>query len=270
LQVIKKNSAQEKMEEQFFQYFRTATAGFVFSQKQKDIPAHITGDDHEREVRMLITQVRRMAVKKSLQMPASFAGEFDRNDWIQLAMITMFHCCEKYDRQRPFDNYVRFMVSRRLVDKQRALFRKNPPVDRDVLRIYKELGQSMGDEQALQLLAEESGRSKEELKSIVAQGVGNRVFTQETEQSQRTAATAAASSPEMEAESSQDVSNLWHCVDRLSQRARALFIQHEMEEQSFKKIFAHAGCSKSFATFKRWYSADVFDRVKKCVQACYN
>ena len=256
------------MEEQFFQYFNETTAGFVFSQNQEEIPAAIIGTPHEREVRLLISQVRRMAVKKSCQMPAAFSAEYGRSDWIQLAMITMFHCCEKYDRKRPFDNYVRFMVSRRLLDKQRSLFRKNPPVDRDILRLYKELEKVSGDADALNVLAKDTGRSKEELQRIIEQGVGERVFSSETEHTLRTASAPAGQSPAAQTESSQEVAILWQCVDSLPKRARALFIHHEMEEVSFKKMFATAGCRKSFATFKRWYNVDIFPCVRDCVQRC--
>jgi len=127
------------MDSSFYNYFCSATAGFVFSAGQEEIPATISGETHEREVKYLIDTVRRMAVKKSLLLPESFTADCDRDDWIQLAMITMFECCEKYDRKRPFDNYVRFMVSRRLADRQRSLLRKNPPANREIPALYTEL-----------------------------------------------------------------------------------------------------------------------------------
>ncbi len=254
----------------FFEYFCSATAGFVFSIRQQDIPENIQGDPHEREVLYLMNGVRRMAIQQSLKLPESFAAECDRDDWIQLAMITMFECCEQYDRKRPFDNFVRFMVSRKLADKQRALLRKNPPADREILTLYYEMKKIQGNDAAIARLAEETGKNVEELRRIVESGVGARVFTSERlstddDDFASTEAVSKDKTPEQEIRDRELQRILFECMEKLSKQARALFQQHEFEEKSFKKLFAIAEYSKSFASFKRWYKREIYDPVQQCV-----
>lgn len=225
----------------------------------------MTGTPHAREVKALIAQVRRMAVTKSLQLPETFAADCDREEWIQTAMITMFHCCETYDGKRPFDNYVRFMVSRKLMDKQRFLLRKNPPADKEILYLYGEMKKTMGDKNTIARLAQDTNHTVEQLQNIVDAGVGARVFTSETEDVLRTAASSSSMVPEAQTEAREIQEILWACVDRLAQKSKALFIRHEMEEISFKNLFVEAFCTRSFATFKRWYKAEVFEQVRHCV-----
>lgn len=253
------------METDFFNFFCAKTEGYLFSLRQKDIPDYIHGEPHARAVKALLTDVRRMAVKKSLQLPETFAADCDRKEWIQTAMVTLFHCCETYDGKRPFDNYVRFMVSRKLADKQRSLLRKNPPADKDILYLYGEMKKNMGDKAAIARLARDTNRSEEQLQDIVNAGVGSRLFTSATEDTLRTAASSSSVVPEAEIESRELHEILWNCIDRMTQKSKALFIRHEMEEISFKKLFIEACCTRSFATFKRWYKAEVFARVKDCV-----
>ena len=261
----------QEMETGFFEYFCTATAGFVFSTHQQDIPDTITGESHEREVLFLINQVRSMAVKKSMHLPESFVADCDRDDWIQLAMITMFECCEKYDRKRPFDNFVRFMVSRRLADRQRSLLRKNPPVDREIMSLYHELKKTSDNEKAITQLAEDTNKSVEELNRIVAAGVGPRVFTSEltvgerNEQAQMEMPDSNQQTPEQNIQERELRRILIECMNKLSEKSRHLFHLHEFEELSFKKIFSLTEYTKSFASFKRWYKSDIFDKVQDCV-----
>ena len=258
------------METGFFEYFCSATAGFVFSTRQQDIPETLTGDRHEREVLYLMNAVRRMAVQKSLKLPESFAADCDRDDWIQLAMITMFECCEQYDRKRPFDNFVRFMVSRKLADKQRALLRKNPPVDREILILFYEMKKIRGEDTAIARLAEETGKSVEELRCIVETGVGARVFTSEQTATDDddyvpTEAVSQGKTPEQEVRDQELQRILFECMKKLSKQAMILFQQHEFEEKSFKKLFAISEYSKSFSGFKRWYKTEIYDPVQQCV-----
>jgi len=253
------------MENDFFQYFHEETKGFVFSTRQRDIPCSIQGDPHAREVKALITEIRRMAIKKSFQLPESFAADCDREDWIQLSLITMYHCCENYDRKRPFDHYVRFMVSCRLRDKQRSLMRKNPPTDRDILYLHSEMKKIKGNTAAIAKLAEETNHTIEQLQEIVHSGVGQRVFTPETENTLNTAASPASLLPGAQTEAKEIKKILLACIKRLTDKQKALFLRHEMEEISLKNLYNEACCRRSFATFKRWYKAEIFEKVQQCV-----
>lgn len=253
------------MENEFFSYFYNETKGFVFSTRQRDIPSSIGGDSHARQVKALITEVRKMAIKKSFQLPETFSADCDREDWIQLSMITMYQCCEKYDGDRPFDNYVRFMVSRKLQDKQRSLMRRNPPTDREVLYLCRELKKIKSDENAIAKLAEETNRTVEQLQELSASGVGPRVFASETESTLHFAASSGSLSPGAQTEAKEMRRILLSCIDRLAENEKALFIRHELEEMSFKTLFAESCYEQSFATFKRWYKTEIFEKVRKCV-----
>jgi len=253
------------MKNEFFLYFYKETKGFVFSTRQRDIPSSIGGDSHARKIKALIAEVRRMAIKKTFQLPETFIAECDRDDWIQLSMITMYHCCERYDHNRPFDNYVRFMVSRRLQDKQRSLMRKNPPTDREVLYLYAEMKKIKSDDQAIARLAEDTDRTVEQLQELVSSGVGPRVFVSGMEDVLETAVSSESLSPGAQAEAKEKHTILFACIDKLSNKQKSLFIRHEMEDISFKKLFTESCCERSFATFKRWYRSEIFEVIRKCV-----
>ncbi len=257
-----------------FDFFCTATKGFVFSSQQKSIPATITGTNHEREVKLLINDVRRIALKKSMQLPETFSSYCDQDDWIQLAMITMFECCEKYDGQRPFDNYVRFMVSKKMADHQRTLLRKNPPADKEILFLYHEIKKTRGDNKAIAKLAEDTGKTVEQLLEIVNTGVGARTFTNELPDEYRKNFAinhvSKTQTPEEITATREMQQTLLLCLAELPQKKQALFLKHEIEEVSFKRLFEQVGYEKSFATFKRWYKTEIFDPVQRCVLSKIN
>ncbi len=206
-----------------------------------------------------------MAVKKSLQLPETFSADCSREDWIQLAVITMFQCCEEYDRKRPFDNYVRFMVSRKLADKQRSILRKNPPADSEVLYLFNEMKKVQGDKQAIANLARDTNRSLEQLQEIVDVGVGPRIFTSEVDEASQAATPSRAPTPEAQVAGKQIRKILLKCINNLSEKSKNLFLQHEMEDSSFKILFTQVCCNRSLASFKRWYKAEIFERVQLCV-----
>jgi len=255
------------MKDDLFQYFYSRTEGFVFSTEQEAIPADISGNPHEREIKFLMAGVRRMAVKKSLQLPESFSVDCDRDDWIQLAMITMFQCCEKYDRKRPFDNYTRFMVSKKLADKHRSLLRKNPPADNEILYLYREMKKIQGNDDAIAKLARDTNRSVEQLQELIDVGVGPRTFTSQISDSSFSEPATKKPSPEARLDKEEMEQILWRCINALSQKAKFLFIRYEMEEKniSLKNLFVEACCKRSLATFKRWYKAEIFDKIQQCV-----
>lgn len=209
------------MDEGFYQYVLRKTDGFVFS------------DDavHADRIRRLVTQVRKMAISYQYKTPSGFAKEFDQDDWIQHAMIHLFKCIESYDRKRPFDNYVRYIVKRRLEDQRRKLYRKNPEVD---------TGAGDGPQ---------------------------RLFCEASASVQRKARADHAAEPEQRFLKEEATRVLLDCIRRLEKIERMLFTRHEMENVSFKKLFKLVpDYAKSFATFKRWYQTNIFNRVKGCVR----
>jgi RNA polymerase sigma factor (sigma-70 family) len=222
------------MEKQFFQYFIEQTKGFLFA-AEGGLPTGQETDGHDSRVRKLVGQVRKMAIAYHFRTPGAVAREMDRDDWVQQAMITMFECCQSYDRQRPFDHYVRFMVKRRLEDQRRMLYRKNPKAWQG------ETSQSGSDE---------------------------RLFCELGETVERKTHSSTSREPEQKSLMNEAHRLLLECIQRLKETERMLFTKHEMEEVSFRDLYQSIPeFGKSFATFKRWYLAEVFDRVKECVHS---
>jgi DNA-directed RNA polymerase specialized sigma24 family protein len=150
-------------------------------------------------------------------------------------MITMFECSESYDRKRPFDHYVRFIVKRRLEDQRRKLYRQNPKVIDD--------------------------------KTDAPSG-GKRLFSEISESIQRKAESATTIEPERHYLMKEAQRILLNCFHRLGKTEQMLFAKHELENVSFKKLFKlMPAYNKSFATFKRWYTSEIFDRVRLCVKS---
>lgn len=211
------------MEDGFYRFFLHKTEGFVFSD---------SGSHRERVLR-LVTQVRKMAITYYYKTPAAFEKEFNQDDWIQHAMITMYECVESYDRNRPFDHYVRFITKRRLEDQRRKLYRQNPNTQ----------------------TSDDSDRTA-------------KIFRPLSESIERNAKAKTSDEPEQHYLMKEARQVLLLCVRQMEKTGQMLFAKHEMEAVSFKKLFKLVpNYTKSFASFKRWYKTDIFDRVKECVKA---
>ncbi len=265
MEIKKKYLAMSDVE--LFQYFCNATRSFIFCDGGDDeyaSPEKI----HEQRIKALIHSVRRMAIRKSFQISGLECAGFERDDWIQQAMITMFECCRSYDGKRPFDNYVRFMVSRKMEDVRRTLLRKNPPVDSDRLRLYKEVKRAQNDKGKMQKLVKESGYTEKELIEIANNGVGTRTFTAVNDDMRQETVGQQGSfpqTPEDSLEHSELGDILLRCINNLTELKQRVFRLHEIQQLSLRRIFEHIGYDRSFATFKRWYKDDVYESVKKCV-----
>lgn len=275
------------MPEQYFQTFLQLTETFTFSD-------HENPDSRKEQLLELIQQVYRMAKRKFYQMPHSFTASHEENDWIQEAVITMFECCKKYDKKRPFDHYVRFMVSRRLTDLQRRIFRTNPPTNRALFKITQELKRDLGREPHAKELAEHTGRPLEEINSFFSQGVGERMILtgldMDLETNQGTenpipedreldsygSMSANITDPKLNVTAEVQYIHhearmiLWRCIESLIPERKTLFIQHEIKGISFANLFkSRSYLNISFATFKRRYQTDVYDAVEQCVTSHY-
>lgn len=256
---------------ELFHYFCNTTKGFLFSEgEQKAACEKFSGNEHEKRVKTLIQSVHSMALKKSMQTARLTSAGFAQEDWVQQAIITMFECCKAYDGTRPFDNYVRFMVAKKMADVQRSFLRKNPPTDAMRLRLYKEIKKIQGNSQAMQKLATENGCTTEDLEEIFASGVGNRTFTGENHDAVSTSPFVAnMSTPEKEAEHNEMKKILLQCIGALGKIEQRIFRLHEMNNLSLRAIFDHIAYDRSFATFKRWYKDSIYESVKRCVFSQY-
>ena len=89
-----------------------------------------------------------------------------------------------------------------------------------------------------------------------------------SESVQRKAQSATTLEPERHYLMKEAYRILLDCLHRLGKTEKMLFAKHELESVSFKKLFKlMPAYNKSFATFKRWYASEIFDRVRLCVQS---
>ena len=259
------------MEQSYYQYFLNRTEDYFFSDEGKESPNRGDSGQREKRLKALIKQVCKMAVRSFYQMPKSFTVVYPKEDWIQFAMIKLLECCETYDHQRPFDHYVRFIVSKRLIDRQRKIFGENPTVQKDLHQQYKTLKRQIGASPGVKELMEYTNRSETEIKCFLEEGFGKRMFVRHTDAMQRKAADNAAGSPEKQYMNKETRLVLWNCINQLEVKLKRFFIRHEMEGVSFKKLYREPYLkNKSLATFKRWYKANVYGPVKDCVELQYS
>jgi len=262
------------MEERYFQAFTSQTKDFIFSRVENE-PENITGDKL-RNFRLLalIRQVRKMAVKKFYQMPESFTAAHAMEDWIQEAMLIMFQCCQSCDRRRPFDHYVRFMVSKRLVSLQRKVFSENPPANRDIYKKVQAFKLKNKRLPTAEELAKETGIDKARIQEYLEGGAGQRVvtaLTEETEAVSQTKDVKIGLSPETQYMHHEARKILRDCIEKLQPEAKMLFIRHEFDEQPFRKLFQQFNINTTgFSTFKRRYRQNVYTAVEDCVSSQYD
>ena len=258
------------MEDSYFQSFSDLTKDFILS-KIDDEPAEVTQEELRKfRLSALIRQVRKMAIKKFYQMPESFATSHTMDDWIQEALIIMFQCCQSYDRRGPFDHFVRFMVSKRLVSMQRKVFSGNPPADRDLykkVQAYKRKNKRLptADELAL-----ETGFDKDAIEKYLESGYGQRTVTTDSEKACQNKDVKVGLSPETQFIHHEARKILRDCIEKLQPEMKMMFIRHEFDELSFKKLYKQLKIKKpGFSTFKRWYKDNVYADVEDCVSSQY-
>jgi RNA polymerase sigma factor (sigma-70 family) len=227
------------MTEGYFKYFEERTKDYVVG----------STDLHPKRVKSLLTQVRKMAIKKYFQTPKRMEPFFSKEDWIQTAMITLFECCETYDGKQPFDNYARFMVSRRLTDKQRELYRRNPSESESKVDSEPNKPVDSRDDDP-----------------PAPMGHCHRPITEAIEEDRQYKDDSGACCPETSYIMEESRRTLLDCIDKLDAKSKALFVRHEMEEVSFQDLYHRFRIVQmAFSSFKRWYKDHVFDFVKKCV-----
>lgn len=282
------------MSEQYFQIFLKLTETFIFSDTSQQADADCNEKLHSQRLLELIHQVQRMAKRKYYQMPVGVQSGHELDDWVQEAVVTMFECCRKYDNKRPFDHYVRFIVSRRLTDIQRKAFRHNPPTNQAIFSLFQELKRELKREPTAVELAEYTGRQQEEIENLLENGFGSRVVVDGLDIENHTGSgniqwphcdVGSSNAGQSDIYSSSSWSGtsaesncirqearkvLWECLDDILPEDRMLYLQHEFNNDSFAQLYGELNITKmSLATFKRRYQTDIFDPVKDCVVSRY-
>ncbi len=250
-----------------------------------------------------------MAVNKFYQTPDSFRTTHTMDDWIQEAMIILFDLCSSYDSEKgPFDNYARFIISKRLISMQRDIFRKNPPVNEDLRKIAVSLKRENSREPSVKELSDITGRSENEIREFMETGVGKRVFAKENEGVHEKKEVKIGMTPEEQYIRLEARKILWDCVEKLEPGSKLLFVRHELQDVSLENLYDNLNLSEtiektdhglkllflrhefegasfenlyenpeireifgaeSLRTFKRRYRDKVYQLVYDCVKARY-
>lgn len=237
------------------------------------VPGEPAGADSDelRAYRMeaLLKQVRKMALKRFFQMPDSFRKVNNQDDWIQEAMILFCQHTQDYDKDKgSFENYIRFMISRRLISLQRTLFRKNPPVDDELLKLAASIKREKGEAPSTADLADLTGRSEASVRSALEAGGGPRVFTEMPEDGPAPKDVKIGVSPEDQYIRHETRKILWGCINRLDPLSKLLFVRHEFYEVSLRELYSKLLFStESLSTFQRTYKRNIYGRVQRCVKS---
>ncbi len=228
-----------------------------------------SGELRAYRIKALLKQVRKMALKRFFQMPESFRKVSTQEDWIQEAMILFCQLSKHYDKDKgSFENYVRFMISRRLVSIQRTLFRKNPPVDEELLKLAASIKREKGKTPSTEDLADLTGRSEASVRSALEAGGGPRIFTEMPEGGAAPKDVKIGVSPEDQYIRHETRKVLWGCINRLDPLSKLLFVRHEFYEVSLRELYRKFPFStESQSTFQRTYKRSIYGRVQRCVQS---
>ncbi|MCP4112577.1 MAG: sigma-70 family RNA polymerase sigma factor [Desulfobacteraceae bacterium] len=77
----------------------------------------------DEEMKSLANHVKKAATRKYYEMPREFRITYEKDDWIQEAMIILCDLAMNYNPEKgPFDNYVKFFMSKKLTDLQRKIY----------------------------------------------------------------------------------------------------------------------------------------------------
>jgi DNA-directed RNA polymerase specialized sigma subunit len=119
-------------------------------------------------------------------------------------------------------------------------------------------------------LAEETEFDKADIKKYLETGYGQRMVTTESETVCQNKAVKAGLSPETQFIHHEARKILWDCIEKLQPKMKMMFIRHEFDELSFKKLYRQLNINdSSFSTFKRRYKKNVYESVENCVSSQY-
>lgn len=189
-------------------------------------------------LKTVVTHVKAVGAKKFYHTPADLRLYQGQEEWIQDAMVILLEQAELFDPQRS-PSFTRFILARvklRLMDIQRALYRKYTS-DEEERNAHSRVK-----------------RTEENLShaEIVDTGV-NSQEKQYIEQERWT--------------------RIWDCIERLPLSYKLLFVLHEFDEVAFQELFEKFSElleSRSQSTFQRRYLQRIFLAVQACVQTHYH
>lgn len=211
----------------------------------------------------LLNQVRQMVNKRFYQLPESYraAHDLEHDDWIQEMMVVLLEETRKYDAAAgvPYQKYLTARIKWRLLDKQRAFDRYHSLDNIQVKDAASTLKAEKGRAATPEEIAEYLGCDV----WAVHEALDQKRFVRPDEQGDIVPQNPTTPHDEMLR------NRLWDCIGLLEPERRALFVKHELEDESFPALFAEFRAvfgSNSVRSFQRHYGDHVFEPVKTCVE----
>ena len=189
-------------------------------------------------LKAVVAKVKTLGGKTFYHTPIDLRRYHGQEEWIQDAMIILLEQAGQFDPKRSgsFTRFIVVRVKQRLLDIQRALYRKYASDNSE--QNAQNLSQQINRDEKLTELADESADSQE---------------TQYLEQEQW--------------------KRIWNCIERLPISHKLLFVLHEFDEVAFQELFEKFSDlleSRSQSTFQRRYHQRIFLAVQACVQKQYH
>jgi RNA polymerase sigma factor (sigma-70 family) len=129
-------------------------------------------------------RTRKLGIKKFMQMPPSFRAKRSQDEWISDAISILYQETEKYKPREGccYNDYmIHLILPNRLTDIQREMFRKNPPVDKELRRIVAAMKHELKRIPEAEEIADRAGVSIERAQKFLDEGVGVRLFERQGE-----------------------------------------------------------------------------------------
>lgn len=250
------------------------TKEFPFSEVKKE-PSNASVEEMRLfRVADLVSRTRKLAIRKSKEMPASFRALQSQDEWIQDAMRILYRESARYKPKEGcfYNDYmICFILPKRLIGLQRSVFRKNPPVDEELRQIVSLLRQQLKHRLSAKVIADHTGVSEERAQIFLDTGVGQRILVSEGEinDSDKRSETEECNSSESPLEvclKSEFRRIVLGCIRKLKRNERYVIVRQYFSDMSLADIAR--GCAEAYEAVKS-RSRRALGSVKGCVQNRY-
>lgn len=256
----------------------------------------------EEEAEKLISDIRKIALKKFYQMPKRHQSFHPKEEWSQDAYVAAWNEGAKFDPKKGvlFKRFITWRVNMRMIDKQRKIFQENPPINEELWKFVKSLTRELGRKPTAQELADRITITRTVAREFLETGTGQWRVVSENELSkdgsfpefkgdeERHANVVSDKSldPEsgiVQTKACPDISpeeqmlrmearkTLWECIGKLESKLKFIFVRHFIQEQTIKHIgetcFKGEKGGSRENLGKRAKAAR--DQVEKCVKSVY-
>ncbi len=259
--------------EGIFNYLLQITKKFRFS-VIKGEPEVTPATRHRVRLLALITNARRMAKKKYRQMPADFRAVHAEDDWIQEAMEILISGSLKYSPKEGYhyDKYLLSIINWRLTDRQRAIFKENPPIDEDLRKYIASMRRELKREPTPEEISERTGVSLEQIRRVLDEGVGvTRLIVRESpardlSKCSEEDAGRGDSSPEDALLQKELREIIMECLSEMRSYDRYVVIKRHFEQLSYSEI---SEIIQEAVETARTHCRRAFGHLRNCVLGRY-